>query len=140
MGQARLPYRRILAHALRKRCPRCGQGHLFAGWYTLHERCAACDLVFESSDGATWAFMYVTTAAITGVFIVAMLTLGAKAYWLWRLLVLPSALVAIAGTLPIRKSLAIASEYVMDMWFERHETPHDPSSEGRSPRSGAGHP
>jgi uncharacterized protein (DUF983 family) len=132
MGMKRLPYRRILMHALRKRCPRCGRGELFARWYTLHERCDACDLVFEASEGSTWAFMYVTTAAITGLIIVAMLLIHAGGNWVWRLLVLPVALVAITGTLPIRKSLAIALEYVMDIWFDRHETP--PSD---SPRNGS---
>jgi len=66
--------------------------------------------------------MYVTTAAITGLIIVAMLMISTGGYWVWRLLVLPLALVAITGTLPIRKSLAIALEYVFDHWFDRQET------------------
>jgi uncharacterized protein (DUF983 family) len=40
---------------LRKRCPHCGQGPLFAGWRHL-ERCSVCDLVFERNPGDTWAF------------------------------------------------------------------------------------
>ena len=136
MAKKRLPYRRILVHALRKRCPRCGRGNLFARWYTLHERCDACDLVFEASDGSTWAFMYVTTAAITGLIIVAMLMIGTGSYGVGRLLVLPLALVTITGTLPIRKSLAVALEYVMDIWFDRHETP--PSESRRSGSHSAG--
>jgi uncharacterized protein (DUF983 family) len=44
-----------LWRGLRKRCPHCGQGPLFAGWRHL-ERCPVCDLVFERNPGDTWAF------------------------------------------------------------------------------------
>ena len=33
------------------RCPECGQTSMFAGFYTLHERCAVCDTRFESAAG-----------------------------------------------------------------------------------------
>jgi len=83
--------------------------------------------------------MYVTTAAITGLIIVTMLMIDAGGYWLWRLLVLPLALVAILGTLPIRKSLAIALEYVLDIWFGRHEMPPSASPRQTSRRTDAEH-
>src|SRR4030095_4201010 len=44
-----------LRRGLRKRCPHCGQGRLFAGWRHL-ERCSVCGLVFERNPGDTWAF------------------------------------------------------------------------------------
>jgi uncharacterized protein (DUF983 family) len=36
---------------LRKRCPRCGTGHLFRRWFTMVERCPGCGLVFERVEG-----------------------------------------------------------------------------------------
>ena len=36
-----------LARGLRLRCPRCGGGKLFAGWFRMHPRCAKCDFKFE---------------------------------------------------------------------------------------------
>jgi uncharacterized protein (DUF983 family) len=46
---------KALARGLRKRCPHCGQGPLFAGWKHL-ERCDRCGLVYERNPGDTWAF------------------------------------------------------------------------------------
>ncbi|WP_292070188.1 DUF983 domain-containing protein [Brevundimonas sp. UBA7534] len=40
--------------ALRGRCPRCGQGALFAGWLKVAPRCAACGLDYstvQTGDG-----------------------------------------------------------------------------------------
>ncbi len=34
------------------RCPHCGVGAMFKGYYSLHERCAHCGTRFETSDGA----------------------------------------------------------------------------------------
>ena len=44
-----------LRRGLRKRCPHCGEGRLFAGWSFL-ERCSVCGLVFARNPGDTWAF------------------------------------------------------------------------------------
>ncbi len=38
--------------AVRGRCPHCGSGAMFRGYYSMHERCAACGTRFETSDGA----------------------------------------------------------------------------------------
>ncbi|MBX6321820.1 MAG: DUF983 domain-containing protein [Rhodospirillaceae bacterium] len=35
---------------LRCRCPRCGQGRLFAGFLTVAERCSVCGLDLRKSD------------------------------------------------------------------------------------------
>ena len=47
--------RTALWRGLRKRCPHCGGGRLFAGWSQI-ERCSACGLVFVPNPGDTWAF------------------------------------------------------------------------------------
>src|ERR1044071_8255668 len=57
----------IVRRGLAKRCPRCGDGPIFRRWYTLHHQCSACQLPFESSEGDTWAFMYLSTAFMTGL-------------------------------------------------------------------------
>ena len=36
---------------MRLRCPRCGEGALFSGWFRMHERCSACRLKYERSPG-----------------------------------------------------------------------------------------
>ena len=47
--------RTAIGRGLRKRCPHCGEGRLFAGWSHL-DRCSSCGLVFVRNPGDTWAF------------------------------------------------------------------------------------
>lgn len=39
--------RRMLWRAVRRRCPRCGSGDVFATWFRMVERCPSCRLRFE---------------------------------------------------------------------------------------------
>lgn len=36
---------------VRKKCGRCGAGHLFDGWFDQKERCPGCGLKFEREPG-----------------------------------------------------------------------------------------
>ena len=47
--------RRAVGRGLRKRCPHCGEGRLYSGWFQL-ERCPVCGLVYVRNPGDTWAF------------------------------------------------------------------------------------
>ena len=42
---------RMLRRGLTKRCPVCGSGHLFDGWFRMKERCPRCDYKFEREEG-----------------------------------------------------------------------------------------
>ncbi len=42
------------SRAIRRRCPVCGQGHLFHRWFWMVERCPRCGLQFERAEG-TWS-------------------------------------------------------------------------------------
>jgi uncharacterized protein (DUF983 family) len=44
-----------IGRGVRKRCPHCGKGALFARWAHHLERCPACGLVYERNPGDTWA-------------------------------------------------------------------------------------
>ena len=48
--------RTALARGIRKRCPHCGQGRLFARWGEHIPKCPVCGLVYERNPGDTWAF------------------------------------------------------------------------------------
>lgn len=41
----------LISRALRLHCPRCGEGKLFTGWFTMPERCSGCNLKFERAPG-----------------------------------------------------------------------------------------
>jgi uncharacterized protein (DUF983 family) len=42
---------RMLRRGLTKRCPLCGSGHLFDGWFRMKERCPGCGYKFEREEG-----------------------------------------------------------------------------------------
>jgi uncharacterized protein (DUF983 family) len=44
------------------RCPHCGEGRLFAGWFTMHETCDRCGLRFEREPGYFVGAIYVNYA------------------------------------------------------------------------------
>jgi len=60
----------MLRRAFTLRCPRCGQSDLFAGWFAMHDACAACGLVFEREQGYFVGAIYVNYA------VTAILSLG----------------------------------------------------------------
>ena len=41
----------LWSRAMRLRCPRCGEGKLFVGWFHMHERCSACNLKYHRAPG-----------------------------------------------------------------------------------------
>jgi uncharacterized protein (DUF983 family) len=45
-----------LFRGLLKRCPHCGQGRIYRGWATEVKTCPTCGLVYEPTEGDTWAF------------------------------------------------------------------------------------
>ncbi len=44
-------FKRALWRGLRKKCPVCGGGKLFDGWFKMKERCPTCAFAFEREDG-----------------------------------------------------------------------------------------
>ena len=47
----RPPIETLLGRGLRLRCPRCGSGRLFRGWFSMYERCSNCHLKYERAPG-----------------------------------------------------------------------------------------
>ena len=50
---------RLLVRGLCLRCPRCGARSLCRTWFTMHERCFACQLRFEREQGYFLGAMYI---------------------------------------------------------------------------------
>jgi len=59
--------RRILGRALRLRCPRCGRSPLYARYFRMHERCAACGLRYEREQGYFVGAIYINYAVTVAV-------------------------------------------------------------------------
>lgn len=54
----------MLGRGLLKRCPLCGTGHLFDGWFTMRDHCPGCGHRFER-DPDFFFGAYVINLAIT---------------------------------------------------------------------------
>lgn len=121
MRSARTIFITVLLRGLRKRCPQCGVGKIFIRWYTIDNHCAQCHLDFIENQSNTWAFMYISTAFLTGLIIVAMLLIHPQSLWLSRFWVMLMAFFIIAGSMPYRKGLAMAIEYLVELKWHNHK-------------------
>jgi hypothetical protein len=72
--------------------------------------------VFEPDNGDQWAFMYLTTGGMTGIIIAAIVFIRPPVFWIGRVAVFVAAVTTIVCTLPRRKGLAVALDYIT-----RHE-------------------
>jgi uncharacterized protein (DUF983 family) len=116
--------RRVLGRALRLRCPRCGQTRLYAGWFRMHERCAACGLRYEREPGYFVGAIYVNYAVTVAVAAGTVLVLDALVgRSLARQLALGIALAALVPLVFFRysRSLWLSVDYLVTLADERSE-------------------
>ena len=106
----------VLQSALRGlfcKCPRCGNGKLFAGFLTLRPRCEVCGLDYAFIDTGDGPAIFIIMLA--GAIVVACALIVEVKYqppfWLHALLWLP--LIAATTLLPLRsmKALLIALQF-----------------------------
>ena len=110
---ARPSHRQLISRGLRMRCPRCGEGRIFRRWwtYTEYRECPHCGLVYDQR-GESLAFMYLSTAFLTGVMFIVLLTWPPReSLWTYRIGLVAGALLLYGVTMPVRKGLAIALNY-----------------------------
>ena len=103
----------LIAAGLRGRCPRCGNGKLFAGFLALRPRCENCGLDFsfaDSADGPAFFVMFLSGFIVAGSAL-AVEIIYAPPYWVHALLWGP--LILLTTLVPLRpmKGLLIALQY-----------------------------
>jgi uncharacterized protein (DUF983 family) len=49
---------RLLARAVRLRCPTCGRAKIFRGWFAMHDTCPACGRRFNRDAGYLLGSIY----------------------------------------------------------------------------------
>ena len=95
------------------RCPRCGEGALFAGFLTVAPRCERCGLDYSFADSADGPAFFVMSFAGFVVVCAALVVevLFQPPYWLHALLWIP--LILVMTLLPLRpaKGLLIALQF-----------------------------
>jgi uncharacterized protein (DUF983 family) len=111
----------VLLRGLRRRCPRCGIGELFDSWYGLRPHCGDCGLDYAKLAHDTWALIYVSTAALTGVVIVGVVFLRPFNIVVGRFVLALTAATLIVASLPFRKGMAVALNYFIE---SRHKPPN----------------
>ena len=62
-----------LGAALTRRCPVCGQGHLFRRWFTMIDRCPRCGLRFERIEGHWTGDLGINTIVSFGALLLTLL-------------------------------------------------------------------
>ena len=68
-------YTTIFGRALRLRCPRCGKGKLFCGWFKMPGECSSCGLVYQREPGFFLGSIYVNYG-LTALLITAAYFIG----------------------------------------------------------------
>ncbi len=69
------PRHRTLWWGLTKRCPRCGSGHLFEGWFDIVDHCPRCRLHFEREEGY-WVGALAINIAVTSLVFALVFVVG----------------------------------------------------------------
>ncbi len=66
---------RILLWGLTLRCPRCGSGHLFRGYFHLVDDCPRCGLHFEREAGYFAGALAINIMCVGGLFAIVFVSL-----------------------------------------------------------------
>jgi uncharacterized protein (DUF983 family) len=111
----------VLLRGARKRCPRCSKGLLYERWNVFRHHCENCGFQFEEREGNCWFLLYTTTAALTGLFIIGILVWRPENLLLGRSILTISSFCVITLSLPARKGIALALEFLSESKGSRYE-------------------
>lgn len=64
-----LRFWRTLGRGLRLRCPQCGEGRLFRGWFSMEPRCPSCGLDLVREHGYYVGAMYINYGLTVAVMV-----------------------------------------------------------------------
>ena len=99
---------------IRGRCPRCGKGHIFAGFLKLAKRCDQCGLDMSFADPADGpAFFVMSIVAVPVTIFAIWLELGYEPpFWVHLLTTFPLLLVSSLLLLRPFKGWLVCSQYI----------------------------
>ena len=106
--------RSVLWRGLRRRCPRCGQGRVFAGWVKLHDRCTVCDLKYLNDQGDLWAYLVAVDRALFILPLIVMIYF--RLYIpdsIWFYILAAVLLFLFIWTLPHRNGMSLGVDYLI---------------------------
>jgi|SRR5712671_5534197 len=107
-----------LARGLLKRCPHCGLGRIYTGWAHEENACPACGLVYEPTEGDTWAFTIIgDRIPVAAGIIVVYFGLGSRLGPVALFAVMAVLSAALLWTAPNRWGLGVALLYLQRTWW-----------------------
>lgn len=114
-----------MTNPLLGRCPRCGEGKLYAGYLKLAPRCTSCGLSlekFDQGDGPAVFVILIAGFVICGLALWTEVTYSPP-YWVHLVLWGPLTLILTLGLLRPLKTLMVAQQYRMRAEEGRLEEP-----------------
>jgi uncharacterized protein (DUF983 family) len=108
MASRRPALLRAIGRGLARRCPRCAEGRIIAGFYRVAPACPACGLDIEGHEDDHLGFMYLSNVVLTGFFIIGMLMVRPRNVLLGQVVIGLVALAVMGLSLPLRKGFSIA--------------------------------
>jgi uncharacterized protein (DUF983 family) len=122
----------LLGRALRLRCPPCGRGRLFRGWFTVLPRCPVCGFGFERDEREDyWLGAFLLNFLVTETLFAVLGAVVLVATWddpAWTLLIwlgVSQMIVTPIVFYPFSKALWLAADLVF-----RPPTPADFDAHG----------
>jgi len=106
-----------LVRGVRKRCPHCGRGRLFASWGRHLDHCPACGLVYERNPGDTWAFTIVGDRIPVAVLIVLIYFGVFRAHHVLGVVLFAVCAALLIWTAPNRWGVGIALHYLSRVYW-----------------------
>ena len=87
---------------------------MFCSWGQIYSDCPACGFSLITKEPDTWFFMYMSTAGMTGLFMIIFFLVSQDSIAV-RILVPAAAAFFFILTHPLRKSMAFAFDHWIEM-------------------------
>ncbi len=103
----------VAAAAIFGRCPRCGQGKLFAGYLNIAKRCTHCGLdyaIFDAGDGPAVFVILIVGAVVCAGALYVEFTFQPP-YWVHAVLWIPTICILTIVLLRLAKCLLLVLQY-----------------------------
>ena len=103
----------VFTSALFGRCPRCGEGQLFAGYLQIAPRCSRCNLdyaIFDVGDGASVFVILIAGFLVVGAALAVEIA-WSPPYWVHAVLWIPAIAILTLGGLRLAKSTLMVLQY-----------------------------
>jgi uncharacterized protein (DUF983 family) len=109
---------RLLTRAMMRRCPNCGSGNIFTGWFHLRHECPTCGLVLEREEQGYVVGSYMFNIVAAELLFAAIFIAVLLATWPtppWKLLQYGGAVLMILSPVffyPFSKTLFLAFDLI----------------------------